>query len=298
MTASGHQIGNQAPGHIESALKLRLLAGSSLFIHQLAQNGVFAHDTSRPQPDECIGLLRTALFHGSPEPAWDEAQYKRYVELVQKPWNLETRKCLVLAELFGAASDPSYPWAIDQFFAGLPKVGFNNNLGTPSPWWIEGFKADEYGRLPDGKPIPGAAITQTHPCSIAFPHIAGEWGKGWVPLWKSAHTGAALIYARCQALSCMGLSKDPLLRVPGFTFTTDGTYISFYAVFMVEGDRGVRYYQHEIASTKLIDSFEDWRKGKLYLKNFRQLAYTAAKGLRDEVGKWLRERGGVGNSSA
>ncbi|KAK4125502.1 hypothetical protein N657DRAFT_662049 [Parathielavia appendiculata] len=126
-------------------------------------------------------------------------------------------------QLLKTHSDPGYPRAFNQAFTAFPRnTEFNNGLSAPQPdFWTTRF-------------------------SVALPHIAGEWkGRGKdmdEAKMQSAYDGAALTYARNQALSYLGKPRPP---------------------------NGVlEYHQYPTASTNLTSSYEDIKKG------WRHLSYA------------------------
>jgi hypothetical protein len=80
------------------------------------------------------------------------------------------------------------------------------------------------------------------PFSVTLPHIAGEWkgrGKDMAEAkMQSAYDGAALVYARNQALSYVG-EPDPPGHAQVATFTTDGTTINFFAHYAEASEEGM-----------------------------------------------------------
>jgi hypothetical protein len=79
---------------------------------------------------------------------------------------------------------------------------------------------------------------------------------------QSAYDGAALTYARNQALSYLG-NPDPPGHAEVATFTTDGTNINFFAHYAAVSEDGVlEYHQYPVTSTNLTNSFEDFKRGR------------------------------------
>jgi hypothetical protein len=61
---------------------------------------------------------------------------------------------------------------------------------------------------------------------------------------QSAYDGAALVYARDQALSLVG-KPDPVGHAEITTFTTDGTNINFFAHYATPSeDDTLKYHQY------------------------------------------------------
>jgi hypothetical protein len=66
---------------------------------------------------------------------------------------------------------------------------------------------------------------------------------------RSAYDGAALIYARNQALSYLG-KRDLPGHAEVTTFTTDGTNINLYAYYAASSDDGIRSNTTSIPSSR------------------------------------------------
>ncbi len=129
--------------------------------------------------------------------------------------------------------DLGYGREFNQVFTGFPKdVGFNSGLPAPQPDFTEGLRMEEYLPFPIHKYIEGAVLYKDNSRSLTPPHLAGEWKGPGKDMEKAAlqagYDGAALVYARNEALSYLGKS-DPPGHAEVTTFTTDGTNINFYA---------------------------------------------------------------------
>lgn len=106
--------------------------------------------------------------------------------------------------------DKGYHQVFNQAFTGFPKeVGFNDRLSAPQPDFVEGLEKQEYAPVPVDECVSGAVLYKDDPFSLALPHLAGEWkGRGKdmdEARLQSAYDGAALVYARNQALSYVGM---------------------------------------------------------------------------------------------
>lgn len=90
---------------------------------------------------------------------------------------------------------------------------FNNSLSAPKPGFVEGFKMQEYDPFPVNEHVSGAVLYRDNPHSVTLPHLAGEWkGRGKdteEARLQSAYDGAAVVYARNQALPHLGKSDPP-----------------------------------------------------------------------------------------
>lgn len=107
----------------------------------------------------------------------------------------------------------------------------------------------------------------------------------------AAYDGAALIYARNQALNAMG---KPYLagHTKVATFTTDGTNLNLFAHYAAPTEEGtLEYHQYPIKSINLIDSHQGYKEGRKHLRNAQDLAKEESYALRDELNDyWKAER--------
>jgi hypothetical protein len=133
------------------------------------------------------------------------------------------------------------------------------------------------------------------PFSVTLPHIAGEWkgrGKDMAEAkMQSAYDGAAIVYARNQALSYVGV-PDPPGHAEVATFTTDGTTINFFAHYADTSEDGMlEYHQYPVTSTNLTNSYEDFKKGRKQLRNLQDIAKYSSYAVRDRLkGHWKAHR--------
>jgi len=111
---------------------------------------------------------------------------------------------------------------------------------------------------------------------------------------QSAHDGAALVYARNQALSYLG-KPDPPGHAEVTTFTTDGTNLNMYAHYAALSEDGtLEYHQYPIKSTNLIDSYEGFKEGRRGLRNVQDYAKEQSYALRDQLREhWKQHRNGL-----
>ncbi|KAL2139153.1 hypothetical protein VTI28DRAFT_5717 [Corynascus sepedonium] len=109
---------------------------------------------------------------------------------------------------------------------------------------------------------------------------------------QCAYDGAALTYARNQALAYMGITDRP-----GFaevtTFATDGTTINFYAHYAVQSENGApEYHQCLISSINLTKSFQDFKEGWKQLRNLQDRARNSSYALLHQLkSHWASHRG-------
>jgi hypothetical protein len=149
---------------------------------------------------------------------------------------------------------------------------------------------EEFDRFPVNEYVSGAVLYKDDVRSVTLAHLAGEW-KGCGKHIERAtlqggFDGAALVYARNQALSYLGKS-DP----PGYaeitTFTTDGTSLNFYSHHIAQTeDKTLKYHQYPEASYNLM-KFNEYKDGRRHLRNNQDDARDESCNLRDQ----LKERG-------
>ncbi|KAL2023486.1 hypothetical protein VTK56DRAFT_2482 [Thermocarpiscus australiensis] len=126
------------------------------------------------------------------------------------------------------------------------------------------------------------------PFSLTLPHMAGEWkGRGKdmeEARLQSAFDGAALVYARNQALEYIG-KPDPAGHAQVTTFTTDGTHLNFFSHYAAPSgeDGAIQYHQYPIASTNVKASHEEFRKGWRQLRNAQDRARAQSYQLKDQL---------------
>jgi hypothetical protein len=188
----------------------------------------------------------------------------------------------------------NYEQCFSQPFTGFPKdVGVNNGLPPAHPDFVEGPVLSEYRPMPVDK-IHGAVLyvdNHNHD-SITLPHIAGEWREYGENLkttrMQSGYTGAALVYARNQALGEIG-AADPPGHASITTFTTDGNTLDLYAHYAENG----KYHQRIVGSASLTGSYQGFRQGYRMLRNAQDHARETSYALRDELRAYYRVEHGT-----
>lgn len=108
---------------------------------------------------------------------------------------------------------------------------------------------------------------------------------------QAAYDGAALVYAREQAI---GYMQKPY--VPGYakvaTFTTDGTNLNTFVHHIGKAeDNTLEYHQYPIKSMNLFDSYEGFCEGRRHLRNTQDLAKEESTRFRDELKDYWKARG-------
>ena len=118
-------------------------------------------------------------------------------------------------------------------------------------------------------------------CTVTLLNMGRGWGKDMDEAkMQSAHTGAALVFSRNQALVYIG-EPDPPGHSHVTTFATDGTNINFIAHYSALADHGaLEYYQYPIASTVLTNSY-DCKRGRRQLRILQDDARALSYALRD-----------------
>lgn len=259
-------------------------------------------------------------------PSPPESQYELYVEAVEAA---ETQATTVsqVERLLKHPEVKAYRRVLDKAFTAFPDADVNDGLPAPQPDIVEGLSMNEYGQFTVSTQIPGAALYADSPRSIALPHLAGEiWGstgkdKRRADL-QSKYDGAALVYARNNALAYLqegdGTTRnvagaeaeaDPTGRAEITTFTTDGNTLNLYAHYAhyakpIEetesrsGDRFWEYYQYPIYSTTLTTSYEEYKKGRRWMRNAQDHARDESHSLRDRLTEyWETKTAADGNPS-
>jgi hypothetical protein len=197
--------------------------------------------------------------------------------------------------------DKRYNRTFNQAFTGFPKdVGFNNGLSAPQPDFVEGLEMQEYRPFPVDDHVSGAVLYKDDRNSLTLPHLAGEWkgpdGNIAQATLQSGYDGAALVYARNQALSYLG-KPDPPGHAKVTTFTTDGTNFNFYAHYAAlseEEDGTLEYHQYQYASVNVKDTYQGHKDGYKGIRNEQDHARDQSYALRDELkGHWKQRRRGL-----
>ncbi len=227
-----------------------------------------------------------------------ESVYEGYADRVGMAGTEATMVFEVGGKLLKEYDDKGYRREFNRAFTNVPQdAGYNNSLSAPQPDFVEGLKKGQFRPFPVADHIPGAALYQDDPYSVTLPHIAGEWkgrGKDMEEAeLQSAYDGAAMVYARRQALAYMGKS-DP----PGYaaitTFATDGTTLNMYEHYAApsEEDPGIlEYHQYKYASTNVKDSYQGHKDGRKGLRNAQDYARDQSYALKDQLKEhWRQQR--------
>lgn len=195
------------------------------------KNGILLPPSSRAPTNHETRHERGGQSRGTPSPT--ESEHGRFVNRIRGANNEATMVFEVGAKLLKEYDGKGYKRVFNQQFTGCPKnVGFNNGLSAPQPDFVEGLELENYLPFPIDEHVKGAVLYKDDRRSVTLPHVAGEWkgpdGNMKEAELQSSYDGAALVYARNQALSYLGIS-DPLGHAEITTFTTDGTYFNLYS---------------------------------------------------------------------
>ncbi|KAK0621575.1 hypothetical protein B0T17DRAFT_508911 [Bombardia bombarda] len=240
------------------------------------------------KPPENLEDIRERAVRSRATASPTEPEYRRYVNRVEVAPNEATMVVEVSGQLLKKYDDEGYNQVFNQAFTGFPKdVGFNNGLSAPQPDFVEGLAMREFRPFPVDEHVGGAVLYKDNPYSLTLPHLVGEWkgpGKDMAEAkLQNAYDGAALVYARNQALSYIG-KPDPPGHAEVTTFTTDGTNLNLYAHYAaLSADGTLEYHQYLIKSTSLIDSHQGLKDGRRGLRNEQDHARKQSYAIRDQL---------------
>ncbi|CAH0023371.1 unnamed protein product [Clonostachys rhizophaga] len=107
---------------------------------------------------------------------------------------------------------------------------------------------------------------------------------------QSGYDGAALVYARNQALAFQGES-DPPEHASIMTFTTNGTQVHFYAHYATPTEDGtLEYHQFPVKSTSLVNSHGEHKEGRRGLRNAQDHAREQSYALKDQLKEHYKQQ--------
>ncbi|KAJ4307541.1 hypothetical protein N0V84_012659 [Fusarium piperis] len=266
---------------------------TSGFADKARNNGILDPVSSKPPTGLEHVRERHARSRATASPP--ESEYRRYTKKISKARTEATMVFKVGTHMLKEYEDDGYDQAFNQPFTGFPEdAGFNNGLSAPQPDFVEGLEKEEYRPFPVVDHVPGAAICKDDPHSLVLPHLAGEWkgrGKNMEEArMQAAYDGAALVYARNQALSYMGES-DPSGRAEITTFTTDGTNLNLFAHHAAPTEEGtLEYHQYPIKSINLVDSYQGYKEGRRHLRNAQDYAREQSYALKDQLKEYYKQQ--------
>ncbi|EFY93339.1 hypothetical protein MAC_00577 [Metarhizium acridum CQMa 102] len=275
---------------IKTTTKTTSSTTSGFAIHAY-KNGIL--DPVSSKPPENLEDIRERAVRSRATASPTESDYRRYVNRVEVAPNEATMVVEVSGQLLKKYDDEGYHQVFNQAFTGFPKdVGFNNGLSVPQPDFIEGLGMREFRPFPVDEHVSGAVFYKDSPQSLTLPHLVGECtGKDMAEAkLQSAYDGAALVYARNQALSYIG-KPDPLGHAKVTTFTTDGTNLNLYAHYAAPlPDGTLEYHQYPIKSINLIDSHQGLKDGRRGLRNEQDYARKQSYAMRDQLKEHWKQR--------
>lgn len=226
-----------------------------------------------------------------------ESQFNHYITSVESASNEAAMVFEVGSKLLKDYEDEGYKRTFNQQFNGFPKdVGFNNGLSAPQPGFAEGLEMNKFRPFPIDQHVEGAVLCKDDPYSLTLPHLAGECKRCGKDMKRaelqSGYDGAALVYARNQALSFVGTS-DPPGHSEVTTFTTDGTNLNLYAHYAAPDEDGtLESHQYQFATENVKDSHQGHKDGRRGLRNQQDHAKKQAYALRDQLKAHWKQRSG------
>ncbi|KAF2962856.1 hypothetical protein GQX73_g10717 [Xylaria multiplex] len=289
---------HRASSHCDSTGELQKTKTTSTttsgFALQAHKNGILDPIGSKPPAN--LEDLREQYAKSRATVSPTESEYKSYARKVARVPNEATMVVETSRHMLKEYDDDAYHQSFSQSFTGFPDdVGFNDGLSALQPDFVEGLEMGEYDLFPVDEQVAGAVLYKDNPRSMTLPHLAGEWkgpGKNMEEArLQSAYDGAALVFARNQALSYMG-KPDPPGHAEVTTFATDGTTLNQYAHYAEELEDGTtKYHQYHVKSTNLINSHKDFRDGYKHLRNAQDHARDQSYALRDDLNEhWKQQR--------
>ncbi|KAK3384499.1 hypothetical protein B0T24DRAFT_646389 [Lasiosphaeria ovina] len=277
----------------ESTTTKSISTTSSSFPIRAHRNGIL--DPSRSQPPTNLEHIHEQHARSRATASPPELVYERYVDRVGGAGNEATVVHVVSGHMLKEYDDKGYQKAFNRAFTAFPKdVGFNNGLSAPQPDFAEGLEMQDYP-FPVEEYVSGAVLYKDDPRSVTLPHLAGEWkgpdGSMAEAMQQSGYDGAALVYARNQALSLIG-KPDPPGHAEVRTFTTDGTNINFYAHYaaLSEDNDTLEYHQYQYASANVKDTHQGHKDGYKGIRNEQDHAKDQSYALRDQLKKHWKQR--------
>ncbi|KAL2135145.1 hypothetical protein VTI74DRAFT_9576 [Chaetomium olivicolor] len=287
MTRQGKKISTSGPADSASDSPTKTISTTTTgFANQAFTNGILPPVRSEPPKNLDEIRERLARSRGSPQPP--ALEYRCYTSRVGSALTENTVIVTMSPTFVKGYHDEGYRAEYNQAFSAFPReVGFNNGLSPPHPDFVEGFEKAKYYPLPVDEYISGAVLYKDEPLSLVLPHVAGEWKRQGKDMreaqWQSAYDGAALVYARNQALSYLGKSDAPGVAEV-FTFITDGTILNVFAHYAAETEDGrLQYHQYPVSSTLVTPSYEEFQEGRRRFRNMQDHARERSLDLKKEL---------------
>ncbi|KEY75027.1 hypothetical protein S7711_10455 [Stachybotrys chartarum IBT 7711] len=260
----------------------------------LAERNVLGDSPSR-HPSNQTPLLKR-LEKNAPTSPPDLDQFTDYLDAIKTAPNELTIHNRILS-LMKTYTGEGYGEAISQQLTIFREdLGSNNGIVAPAPDYIQGLRDSRFDDFPIRQLIPEAVLYPTKQNSLALAHIAGEVkATGHNPaggITQCTYYGAALVYARNQALGYLGRS-DPVNHASVITFFTNGERLDIYAHYVTKSRIGTtQYIQHQLACFYMLHSHQEFMRGYLALRNAQDYAKERAIELKEElIQHWIKESG-------
>ncbi|KAI0118588.1 hypothetical protein GGR51DRAFT_496935 [Nemania sp. FL0031] len=272
------------------------------FVERIRDNGVVLCNSRRPTNFQDIHAKLSRPDTSAPPTMLEFKKYKRRVERAPNESTVLSTTYWMLLKQYDLeegndADDDNedeneinnnlYLSFMGQKFTGFPEnVGFNNNCSAPQPDFVEGLGEKQFAPFPI-KAVSGAFLYQDKTFTIVLPHIAGEWKASDKGLGKAstqcAYDGAALVYARTQALEYLG-ERDPPGEAKVITFAIDGENLEIFAHYSSPAENGaVEYQRFLMGGVFLMGSYDDFKLGRQMLRNAQDFAKEQSEILRDRL---------------
>ena len=269
-------------------------ASSSAFFLQARKNGVHIDGESPAPANHGARRKRAARSRGTPSPTASE--HGRFVKKIRKAGNEATVTVQFCQDVLKSASSEDYAASFNRAFTGLPQnLGFNDGLSAPQPDFVAGTVMESYLPFAVDEYLSGAVLYKEDPYSVTLAHLAGEWKGPNIDLDKATrqggYDGAALVYARHQALSYLG-KPDPPSHAEVTTFTANGKALEFYSHYRAQTEDGagaLDYHQHREASYDLRE-FDQYKAGRRHFRNVQDDAEDESRALRDQLKEHWRQQ--------
>ncbi|KAI0870591.1 hypothetical protein GGS24DRAFT_492877 [Hypoxylon argillaceum] len=289
---AGTKAKDDSASPTEKTTTTKTSSTASGFAVRIRSNGVVVEST---QPPTNLEDLRAMLLRPRSSDSATESDFVRFSKKSKRATNestLMTSTIWMLLKEYGSddlSEDDPYISAISQQFTCFPEnVGFNLNCSAPQPDFAEGLIPDEFMPFPV-EAVSGALLYADNVFSLVLAHIAGEW-KGTrkntrQAYQQCAYTGAALVYARTQALNYLG-EKDSSHDAKVITFAINGDSVDIFAHYASRANNGtLKYHQYLIKSGHLRESYATFRACRDMLRNAQDFAKEQSESLRDKLKK-------------
>lgn len=250
------------------------------------RNGVLTLDLSRPPKN--LGWLRMKLRSARHVPDWPAHKWQSYTMHSYRCTTKQAIMCEMMSLFQDFPKQPEYIRSFNQRFDEFPEYAdFSRGIEKPRPGFAQGFSMEAYPCVKIEYISAAVCVSHDH-ASLVHPHLAGDFTAGDVNDLEavSARHGAALVYMRNLALAHMGV--EVIKDFAGIiTFTTNGTYLNFFAHYASTSAEGkLEYHQYPIASVNLMRSYPEFIRGVSMLRNCQDFALSMATALKNDLEKY------------